>query len=64
MPRPNSAGHRRAFWWHALSPGAEMLAKSIIAIATQGERDPNRLRERAIERICGTAGGTMLYSKR
>ena len=35
------------------SPGAETLAKSIIAIATQGERDPNRLRERAIERIWG-----------
>ena len=35
------------------SPGAETLAKSIIAIATQGERDPNRLRERAIERVWG-----------
>jgi len=35
------------------SPGAETLAQSIIAIATQGERDPNRLRERAIERVWG-----------
>src|SRR3954470_17574558 len=35
------------------SPGAETLAKSIIGIATQGERDPNRLRERAIETISG-----------
>jgi hypothetical protein len=34
-------------------PGAETLAKTIIMFAKQGERDPVRLRERAIETLSG-----------
>jgi hypothetical protein len=34
-------------------PGAVTFAKAIVMAATQGERDPVRLRERAIEIISG-----------
>jgi hypothetical protein len=34
-------------------PGAETLARSIVVLAKNGERDPVRLRERAIELLCG-----------
>ena len=30
-------------------PTAELIAKRIIWLAQQGQRDPNRLRERAVE---------------
>ena len=35
------------------SPAAELLAKKIIELATQGERDPMRLRNRAVESVSG-----------
>ena len=35
------------------APGAVTLAKTIVALAKNGERDPVRLRERAIELLCG-----------
>ena len=34
-------------------PVAVTLAKTIVALAKQGERDPVRLRERAIEVVSG-----------
>ena len=37
----------------AHSPGAVTVAKTIVMLATQGERDPVRLRKRAIEIISG-----------
>jgi len=37
----------------AHSLGAATVAKTIVMLATQGERDPVRLRERAIEIISG-----------
>ena len=30
-------------------PGAETLAQTIVMLAKRGERDPNRLRQRAME---------------
>jgi hypothetical protein len=38
----------------AHSPGAATVAKTIVMLATQGERDPVRLRERAIAIISGS----------
>ena len=35
------------------APGAETLAMTIIRLAKQGERDPVRLRQRAIEALSG-----------
>jgi hypothetical protein len=35
------------------APGAVTLAKTIVMLAKQGDRDPVRLRERAIELLCG-----------
>ena len=35
------------------APGAVTLAKTIVALAKNGERYPVRLRERAIELLCG-----------
>jgi hypothetical protein len=35
------------------NPGAETLAKTIITLAKQGERDPVLLGERAIEALSG-----------
>ncbi len=32
-------------------PGAETLAQTIVMLAKRGERDPNRLRQRAMEII-------------
>jgi hypothetical protein len=34
-------------------PAAEIIAKKIIEFARRGERDPLRLRERAIESLSG-----------
>jgi hypothetical protein len=34
-------------------PAAEIIAKKIIEFAQRGERDPLRLRERAIESLSG-----------
>jgi hypothetical protein len=34
-------------------PRAVTLAKSIVALAKNGERDPVRMRERAIELVSG-----------
>jgi hypothetical protein len=34
-------------------PRAVTLAKSIVVLAKNGERDPVRLREHAIELLCG-----------
>jgi hypothetical protein len=36
------------------APGAATLAKTIVMLAKQGERDPVRLRERAIAILSGT----------
>jgi hypothetical protein len=44
---------RRELELTAHSPGAATVAKTIVMLATQGERDPVRLRERAIEIISG-----------
>jgi hypothetical protein len=35
-------------------PGAETLAKTIVALAKQGERNPIRLQQWAIEALSGT----------
>jgi hypothetical protein len=35
-------------------PGAETLAKTIAALAKQGERNPLRLQQRAIDALSGT----------
>jgi hypothetical protein len=35
-------------------PGAETLAKTIVALAKRGERNPIRLQQRAIEALSGT----------
>jgi hypothetical protein len=32
-------------------PTAELIAKRIICLAQQGQRDPNRLRERAVQAV-------------
>jgi hypothetical protein len=34
-------------------PGTETIAKTIVMLSKQGERDPGRLRERAIAALSG-----------
>jgi len=40
------------------SPAAETLAKKIIELAKQGERNPTQLRNRAVESVSGKSGNT------